>query len=429
MQVALIRGREFKHDLPHHLLAAAKTDISLAFAEAKNARQEVHQEFQQDMTNGPAVQTFLASARVKLACAIEAAGKRPLRNRPRLESLLAIPTKLSLDTPLAEIDRVRVRIKKDGQFRYIHDFGPLHRTAKQMVYRVLAEKFVAKDFQYTLSGIQTPIKLAKAELSDGKTFFATLDIRDHFGSFSTKKLAHLLPIPKEWVDYVVGGRHAVVKLENIDPSISVSPAKLLLQAQRGLPTGSICSPIVAASSIGALTWQPSSERTLINFADNFLLLATSLSEMSKAKHELIDAVRKLPGGKFSPRVVDEGSAGESFDYLGHSLKMVAGNIEIGPNLSNQEAIHAEGERMGNRVAKAMSCGDTSLAISHVKDYCTLANGWLAAFSECDEIEEYRAMLETLIVQNAFPLSFDAIKDAMLSAGHSFEYARDHYRYL
>jgi hypothetical protein len=216
MPVVSIGQARFKHSLQNSQLLAAMAEINSALTEAKTLRQKIAFDLQQDIAGLPAIAEFLGSEKARLACAVEAGRKLPKRNRPSLETLLEIPAKLDAKKTLPEIDRVRLKSKKNGGFRIIHEFGNLHRTAKQMMLRVHEPLFNPKPFQYTFAGLHQPIGLAKVELLAGKPHFATLDIKDHFGSFSTKKLAHLLPVPKEWVDYVVGGRHAVVKMEDVD---------------------------------------------------------------------------------------------------------------------------------------------------------------------------------------------------------------------
>src|ERR1700751_5963480 len=107
-----------------------------------------------------------------------------------------------------------------------------------MVLRVMEPVFKPKAWQHTYCGLPHAIGLAKSELLVGKLFYATLDIKEHYGSFSNKKLAEWLPfLEKEWVENVVGGRHTEVKLEKVPQQCPLSEQQLLFLALQGLPPG------------------------------------------------------------------------------------------------------------------------------------------------------------------------------------------------
>jgi hypothetical protein len=304
MPLVNICGVDFEHSLSSSDLAAAEAKIASAFAVEKALHQAMIAEFKAGAPGYLGVSTYLNSEQAILACALQAGKKVPKRHRPKLETLLGIPPKLTLEKPLGEIDWLRSEPKHSGGFRFIHDFGPIHRTAKQMVHRVVECGFVPKSFQFTFLGIQKPIVQVRQAILAGRTHFATLDIINHYGSFCSKKLAALLPmLPKTWAEYVVLARHAVMKWKE-EPlphyTQNLSPTELLYLACSGIPAGSICSPIIAAHSISMLPWASSAVR-LWNYADNFLLLAASAAELKDGIEELTAAVKGLPGGHFALR--------------------------------------------------------------------------------------------------------------------------------
>ena len=431
MPLVDIRGLNFEHALASADLDAAKTQIEAAFAVEKTLHQEMIADFKSGTPGYPAVGCYLNSEQVMLACAVQAGKKVPKRHRPKIETLLGIPSKLTLKKPLAEIDWVRLYPKHKGGFRFIHDFGPLHRTVKQMTLRVTECHFVRKPFQFTLWGIQKPIVQVKQSILDGKVHFATLDITNHFGSFRSKRLASLLPmLPKAWVDYVVLGRYAVMKWKEAPPlhyTQNLSPTELLYLARPGIPAGSICSPIIAAHSISMLPWA-SSPVMMWNYADNFLLLAATAVELQEGIEELTAAVSELPGGHFDLKKISQGHAEDGFDFLGHRLTLKGNKIETEPSLANEQSIIGEGRKMGQRVALAWKKGDEAKAILQVKKYCVQVKGWLAAFAECDEIPEWEAMFKSLIAQTAWPLVID-IEQMWASVQGEFEYTGDEYQYV
>jgi hypothetical protein len=383
MPLVDIRGLNFEHALAGGDLAAAKTQIEAAFVVEKTLHQEMITDFKSGTPGYPAVGCYLNSEQVMLACAVQAGKKVPKRHRPTLETLLGIPPKLTLKKPLGEIDWIRLEPKKHSKgkdFRFVHDFGPMHRTVKQMVLRVLECRFVPKPFQFL--GIQKPIVQVRKAILDGKIHFATMDIENHFGSFRPKKLAALLPmLPKAWVDYVVCSRHVVMKWKKtslLHNTHVLSPTELLYLARLGIPAGSICSPIIAAHSISMLHW--ASPVMLWNYADNFLLLAATAVELQEGIEELTAAVKGLPGGHFILKKVNQGHAEDGLDFLGHRLTLTGNKIETEPSLANEQSIIGEGRKMGQRVALALNKGDKAKAIHHAKKYCAQVKGWLAAFA-------------------------------------------------
>jgi hypothetical protein len=428
MAVVVFKGVPFKHNLSESELPAAITEIDNAIAAAKVLRQEIAFQVKQNVAGLPAIAEFLGSPEAKLACAFEAAKKQHERYRPALDKLRDIQFLLKVNKPLPEVDWVRVKLKKNGDPRPIHDFGWLHRTAKQMVLRVMGPFSVSQPFQKTFMALPHIVGIARSELLAGKHYFATLDIKDHFGSFSITKLAQLLPLPKEVVDYVVGGRHVVVKFKDVHPLCDTPKSALLFQAQRGLPQGSICSPIIAAYSVSFLQWTPDPHWILLNYSDNFLLLADSEQALEKGIEKLMAAVGKLPGGKFKLKLQSQGHAAGGFTFLGHTFEMAGGKVRISPCVFNEQSIYGAGNWLASDVACAMGSGDEARALEYVRAYCARVKGWLAAFAACDDIAEHQALLETGIATNSYPLVIN-VKEMMQSVASDYEYSADEYQYV
>jgi hypothetical protein len=427
MQVADVLGTEFKHSLSPTDLAQAPKDIEAALKATKGMRRKIASDLKQGSSTSPAIAEFLASDHARLASAFEAAKRKRRRNRPTLNKVLQVAGELKLDKPLPEIDRVTVKLKKNGDLRFLHDFGPLRRAAQEMVRQVMQQLYVPQPWQYTMRGLPPAIAAAKAELLAGKVYWATLDIKNHYGSFSTKKLANLLPIGKLWVEYVVGGRHAVVEVVTVPLGCIIPISTLLLQALPGLPLGSICSPIIAAHSISRLQWTHNPDWTLLNYADNFLLLASSPQALEKGIDELTSAVGKLPGGNFSLVQQHEGKATDGLEFLGHVLSLTDWKVRVAPGISI-EAILQQGMKMGEEVALAVNENNEAKALGHVLAYCEKVKGWLAAFAMCDNHQELRLFFEHSIAMNALPLKIN-VKELMLGAEANYEFSSDEYQFI
>lgn len=428
MQVVKILGTSLKHALSPGELSKAKNDILADVALAKAMRGKIGAEGQP--LEG-AIADYLCCPRVKLACPFLAATKKGERHRPSLDKIIEVPGELDPTQPLHETHRLVVKQKKsdNGDLRFIHDYGPLHRTGQLMVHHVVERLIVPQAWQKTFKGLPHIVGIAKAELLTGKLYFATLDIEKHFGSFSTKELANLLPIPQEWVEYVVGARHASVnKNVKVTPLCTLPVSKLILLAQSGLPLGSICSPMIAAYSVSFLNWTPNPQRILLNYADNFLLLASSSQALSEGISEVIAAVGKLPAGKFKLKVQSEGNASVGFEFLGHHLQLLQDKTLVEPSHWNVEAIYNDGNKMGAKVATALKNGEHESAMRCVEKYCSKVKGWLAAFSACDDIEQFRAHLEVAISDNAWPLQVN-VAELPKTASPTYEYSGDDYQYV
>src|SRR3546814_4734910 len=89
---------------------------------------------------------------------------------------------------------------------------------------------------------------------------------------------------------------------------------LLFAARLGIPQGSACSPIVSDYCMSRIPWSPSSGIALVNYADDFFLLATSIPLLAAGGDMLIDAVSEIPGGTFKLQQLSEGSVHDGLAF-------------------------------------------------------------------------------------------------------------------
>src|SRR3546814_2426499 len=85
---------------------------------------------------------------------------------------------------------------------------------------------------------------------------------------------------------------------------------LLCAARLGIPQGSACSPIVSDYCMSRIPWSPSSGIALVNYADDFFLLATSIPLLAAGGDMMIDAVSEITGGTFKLKQLSEGRSEE-----------------------------------------------------------------------------------------------------------------------
>ncbi|MBV5263237.1 hypothetical protein [Pinisolibacter aquiterrae] len=338
MAKVLINDQEFKTSLPYAALKAARSSVSAAFV----LRNELETAYAQAVAAGQeSVVELLRMQRLThpacvLAAALDAGGRRPVADRPTLEMCFKIRDTLKLGQPIDEVSVVRVKAKPAGGHRCIHTFGPIHRTQQEIVRRVLTDEFEPRSFQYALRGVHAAVLQVQNFLKAGYVHMAQLDISDFFGHFELEKLAPELPLPWEVVEHAVVGRHIVMagppgsgshSTHGVPhPTYSPLPVSIADEARLGLPQGSICSPIVTELCLSRLPWSPTPAVKLVNYVDNFLLLATDEGSLQEEIEKLKWALAQLPGGTFSfkPPLKKTGEAGMVF--LGHIFQVSNGEL-------------------------------------------------------------------------------------------------------
>ena len=353
-----------------------------------------------------AIYAILASQDCALASVVRVQKDLPARHRGTLEECLAAPAQLNLFGPIAEPVRVWAEPKSSGGFRPVCSFGPLHQARQDIVLQIIGRLYTPRSWQFTHRGVHKAIAAIKAA-APKFVHVARLDITQFFPSFDGK-LGSELPLPKEVVDHVVLGRHlvAVRKKANANDAflLAIPLWTLLQEASRGIPTGSSCSPIVAAFILARLSWQPSMIVVLVNYADDFLLLAESAEVLEEEIGKLKQAVAELPGGQFKLRTIAQGTLYEGVDFLGHRLRMRSGDkLSTTPTDSNSllfdHKLHELESKLPTGVSLA-SAKNKSKALQGLADFNGYGMGWLPAFSECDDIAEYRKFFAISVNQLA-----------------------------
>lgn len=404
MPAVAIRGVPFEHQLSCTGLTEAVERINKSWASTKIWTKRLHNAIQEknEAKQTEARDWLLYSPEATLAAAVIANTKLRPEKRKHLEHCLGLPGKLDLSKPLPEIVRVFPKPKKSaglhGQvaYRALHDYGLLHRTAQALVMRVLGLYFIPRNFQYTHLGVQTAIARVKEFISAGYVFSTRLDIEDFYMNFSADALITKLPLPKEVVEYAVCGRFMKVMLDQGKNWGSYSPyfsphacECLLLQARQGIPQGSASSPIIGMMFVSRLVWFPMLDVVLLNYADDFLLLAKSPDALKKSIKKLTSAVSKLPGGHFKLRLEANGSAKSGVDFLGHTLKIVNGKVNTKPTEANLNYAYSKLDALEEHFGKLVfpygqSGKSTKKAIKCVAEQYAFVKGWIAAFGECDD---------------------------------------------
>lgn len=326
-----------------------------------------------------------------LFSAVRANSKLSPHKRRTIEDCLAIANTESFFLPISEVVSAFPEPKPSGEYRVICEFGLRHRTAQDLVIRAIDCRFVPRSFQYTFRGVQKAVGSVRQTIGNGLLHCATLDIEKCFASFEPKLALHL-PLPGEVAEHTVLGRHMAVIMGKGKSSWanSIPIDDLLNQARRGIPTGSACSPIVAAYCMANLKWSSTSEVVLANYSDNFVLLASNAKKLEVAIKELVEAVKDLPGGHFKLRLLQHGSLQDAdFDFLGHTIRHKNGAAAIRPTAINEGVYWNELSRLDEKITDALGKGQMKYAVQLLARYYSFSNGWLGTFRESSDIAEWR----------------------------------------
>lgn len=360
MPVALIDSVAIKHSLSGAALADAKKLISKSRFATNSWATVLRKSIKSgdDVDQAEARQWLMTSPEALLTSAIAANRKLRTAKRQTLERCLAVPQLLDFSGPLKEVVPVRPKAKKSGGCRMLHNHRLFHRTAQNAVVRVVGPYFTPRPFQYTQKGVHAAIRRGKTAIKTGHVCIARLDIKDFFPNFSAEALITELPLPWEVVEHVVVGRHMAVVMDQEKKHGQNGPLllphahqALLLLARLGIPLGSGCSPIVGMFCVSRLVWLAMPGVILLNYADDFLLLALSPKILDEAIGKLTGAVADLPGGHFDLQLKVTGNVSKGFDFLGHHLSVVDGTLETRPSQANLEELYRKLNALEQKVCK------------------------------------------------------------------------------
>ena len=285
-------------------------------------------------------------------------------------------------------------------FRTYMEFGIENRALQYLVRRPLEIVADLLPFQYTIKGgMQAAIMHVAKAMSAGPVWAIELDVNDCYGSFESDKLPSLIPLPKEVTDHVVvaHGLHLVPgniqyhfgPTGNDDPGIPWELEKTLVDAQRGIPQGSVTSSLVAENMMAiALRKIPDGVGDRVAYGDNCLLMAKEEGDVLTMTKALGGALECHPAGQLWPKI-EYFAPGQPIEYLGHALTRKAkGEIRIQASAKNREKFDS------NVVASLNKLQLTKLGKrARIRQFGELERyirSWTAAFSLCDGIAGMRA---------------------------------------
>ena len=295
------------------------------------------------------------------------------------------------------------------------DYGPFNRARQKMIVKALGPSYLPRPWQFSADGNGLPkaIKALSHAISEGQVHLLHLDIKDCFASFQLNALKALLPLPPETVDYVVTGRHDRVRKADVKSSIIVS---LLPQARRGLPRGGIHSPFISALTFAKLDWQPADDVTLVNYADDFVLVSKSEKALVSSGEYLATAITHLPGGHFrshqkqGPVNVLE----TPVNVFGHRLSWLGNKLAIAPSDANKLKFATKSDEYAIEADEVCCKNDHSpAAYEAVAKFINYVHGWFAAFGACTHLERQKRAFQEYM--QFFPAHLQEMELAKINA--------------
>ncbi len=431
MGFALVDGSPVKHATTSSQMKKARARIDAAHKKTRHRLNGLttaislndHQQQREHVNWLTSDLTALLSHAVKANAAMHPA------KRVTLEACLELPEKAGVSQPIPE--RVEMYAKpKTGGFRVIHEFGIVHRSIQFGVRQVASRYFLPRSFQQTQAGVPKAISRVEKALLDGHDHVVEIDIKKFYGSFDEERLLNEFTLPKavelptDVVKHAVFSRHYEAEwkkggLNNVPHSLLPI---LNQEAHSGLSTGSGCSPIIAMITVSKLAWSEMAGVIVVNYLDNFLVLASSDALLGEAVSKLSAAIEQLPGGHFKPKKVFHNHAVDGFDFLGHHVRLEGNAVDITPTESNFHDFCSECDRLDTKLGDYLfrpGCRDIPRGVRVAVDELDYVLGFLSAFDRCgpQQLKFYATQLQD-VFQTLYQagVSDDMIAQAVIEKG-------------
>lgn len=293
--------------------------------------------------------SYLNSLRCRQAAMLEVNKRLTISQRLSLHQIIEKSKEFQVLSKLDEAVQVSLKLKSSGAYRPICNFGPVARAAQRMVLKLLRATTTLAPFQFTRLGVHKAIEEALRLITEeGYHEIAEIDIKDHYPSFEVDSLVAALPqLPASAVKQIVAAASA--KYEGPHKALSLLFSNHLFhQAPSGIPQGSAASAAIAEWSVSKLKMVKVKDIAIVNFADNFFVLAKNAADLTSAVEALRSAIAGLPGGAFKTEVKQETTAVSGFRMLGCWIRLAPDGVDVFPTETNLERLHSPQVHRQNR---------------------------------------------------------------------------------
>lgn len=307
---------------------------------------------------------------------------------------LQAASQLDLVSRCDEKAAVIIKGKLNGGHRLILDFGIRYRIAQNILRLVLSAHHGPKPFQYTHRGVPKAMKRVMELCDQGNVWFAHIDIKKFYPSFRIEKLRENAALggllsSKTLAAFVSArGLEVSVRSYELQKFPYLSYSNLLWEARRGIPTGSCLSSLIAPMMVSRLLLPAEVAAHLVNYEDDFFLLAKSKVELEKRIEAFESAVKGLPGGRFTLKQKSMGTlASSEVCFLGHCLYRSGAKTCARLTPANIDCLFDTLDTIG----KPLPIGVTKKGQFEktMVENCTLAfqyvNAWSKAFYMCEDV--------------------------------------------
>lgn len=240
----------------------------------------------------------------------------------------------------------------ETKHRFTFDFGLWHRARQILLKTCLDKIHTPHPAQYLhQGGRDVAVEVVRKNYAEGLHFVAELDLNSAFHSFGTKETAEFLGLPEAVVDTTLSGSSLKVV-----PSTSISQiiaydaqhheagmSKLDVidvmmpewrRALEGLTEGNCASPVACEMLLAWVCEKLPHDWPnvrLVNYADNFLVMATSAEDVQHAVVLLREYLSEHPAAPPNTPItatVDFAEHGKPFPFLGYWLVPQAGDLRV-----------------------------------------------------------------------------------------------------
>lgn len=373
--VALIRPSEEDREPACVPVRRAKREASKLLRRIERARDAGRARQVRYLTN-----RYLRSHSVKLMATAKVNAILKGAERAKSQELVAIAGGIDLFQPAEEqADLIPIK-KASGGTRLLTIFG-LRRSVQQWIVQQLLMRLHRPDpRQFALrhgeDGRNRAAQAVITAMRGNARWFVGLDIADFFTSIDTRRLHTLLPLPHRVIDNVIRPPSIDDIRVRFDGHVDV--LRLAEASQAGISQGSRTSPIVADIVIKYVLDGFQCPATVINYADDFGVMAPTRSEAQAIAQSLIRAVAHSPAGCLQLRSKAHRTArriADGFDFLGYRFRRRRGSVICEPSDRNLGSFN----RKTCAFLRSAEAGNP-LALMHLRRFM---RSWWSAFPLVD----------------------------------------------
>ena len=357
-----------------------------------------------------ALRQYLCSHNAKLAATFEARKRMPEHERPPKSKVPEIAGKI--DPWKGTDEEVQLWWKPKlalGQFRPILSFGIENRALQILVLRALNACAQTHSQQFAGRG-GTPAAISQVVeyLEAGYCHAVECDISNFFRSFDEEKVPDYLPLPKAVTNNVVIAKNLNIKSgKKKDNTLGGSSYLVIVPdhlgdgeleghmgtsqfdteaARRGIPQGASSSPLVAEVLLAPLIDALPGSGAVVNYGDNFLLLAKDANDVVAMSNILGKLLTKHPAGPLEPSYTFY-QPGDVITFLGYAIHGHGSKLKVTPSQPNVEKFRDNFRSKVKWIKKAkMSKKRKRKLLQSLKNYVT---NWTAAFPKWEGAEGHR----------------------------------------